>query len=124
MEKNMTDEVLKESSEYDNFIGKSEKKNTLNEFFADPDAPEPVIEDVREWEKHWKGMPEYKNEDNPPYKLINIRFRTKEDYEKFAEIIGQNLTEKTKSIWYPELDRFANSSLAWMIEEESNDDQS
>lgn len=114
------DTIVKESSEYDNYIGKTEKKDSaLNEFFADPDAPKVDEEDVREWEKHWKGMPEYKNENNPPFKLINVRFRNEEDYKKFAELIGQNLTDKTKSIWYPELDKHANSLLRWIEVDEN-----
>ena len=33
------------------------------------------------WHKHWKGMPEYKQDDNAPYRKFLIHFRTKEDYK-------------------------------------------
>ena len=55
--------------------------------------------------KDWIGMPEFKQEKQRPYAMINVRFETKEDLEEFAKLIGQKLTEKTKSIWHPKLER-------------------
>ena len=49
----------------------------------------------------WVGMPEFVQEKKQPYKLLNVRFETEEDYNEFAKLIDQNLTEKTKSIWFP-----------------------
>ena len=49
----------------------------------------------------WDGMPEFIQEKKEPYKKLIIRFETEEDYEEFAEKIGQKLTPKTKSIWHP-----------------------
>ena len=46
-----------------------------------------------------------------------MHFRNKEDYEEFAKLIGQPLTKKTKSTWFPRLDRTANSLLRWVEEE-------
>lgn len=54
--------------------------------------------------KEWKDMPEFKQEGTDFYKEITVRCLTKEDYEKFQKAIGQELTEKTKSIWYPKQD--------------------
>ena len=52
-------------------------------------------------EKEWEGMPEYANEDmTAPYHLI-IHFRAKEDKLALGEIIGQDLTEKTQSVYQP-----------------------
>ena len=65
-------------------------------------------------------MPEYNQEDNPPDKPIYIHFRNEEDYQEFAQIIGQSLTEKTKTIWHPALDRTQNSLLRWVVEDENN----
>jgi len=49
----------------------------------------------------WVGMPEFIQEKKEPYKKLIIRFETEEDYNDFAELIGQKLTPKTKSIWHP-----------------------
>lgn len=54
-----------------------------------------------EWRKEWQGMPEYQGLDNKPYHSLIVNFKTKEDYKKFAELILQNLTSKTDTIWFP-----------------------
>ena len=54
--------------------------------------------------KEWKDMPEFKQEGTDFYKMLTVRFLTKEDYEKFAKLIDQNLTEKTGDIWFPKQD--------------------
>ena len=73
--------------------------------------------DDKLWKKHWVGMPEFIQENNPPYKRIIISFRNEDDYNEFAKLVDQNLSDKTKSIWYPKLDREANSLLRWVEEE-------
>jgi hypothetical protein len=35
------------------------------------------------------------------YKSIHVNFACQADYDAFSELIGQKLTEKTRSIWYP-----------------------
>jgi hypothetical protein len=63
------------------------------------------MKEANDWQEEWKGMPEYKQTRVDPYKEIIVRFKTKEDYESFAEVIGQNLTDKTKSIWHPKVQK-------------------
>lgn len=104
---------IEETTEYDNFLGKQSKEYlppTLNDMFD--------ITEEKEWEKHWVGMPEFSNEENQPYKKINVSFRTKEDFEEFQKLIGQKMTDKTKSIWHPKLDIAANKLLRWIVDEE------
>ena len=115
---------VQETTTYESLIGvKADlpQPPTLNRFFGENDESEEDGVDTNnaEWTKHWKGMPEFENEDNPPYKKLIISFRTKEDYEEFAKIIDQNLTEKTKSIWHPALDREANSLMRWVEDDQS-----
>ncbi|MBF85100.1 MAG: hypothetical protein CL489_11620 [Acidobacteria bacterium] len=49
----------------------------------------------------WHNMPEFVQDKKEPFSKIIIRFETLEDLTEFAKIIGQKLTPKTKSIWYP-----------------------
>lgn len=65
-----------------------------------------LFELENEWQKEWKDMPEFIqfNKDKP-YTQITIRFATKEDLDEFAKIIGQKLTNKTKAIWHPAIER-------------------
>jgi hypothetical protein len=62
----------------------------------------------------WDGMPEFIQEDEHPFKVLTIRFDKEEHYLEFAKLIEQNLSEKTKSIWFPSRDRFRNTLLRWM----------
>jgi hypothetical protein len=64
----------------------------------------------------WKDMPEFVQERQDPYAKIIIRFETKEDLEEFSKLIGQKLTQKTKSIWHPELQRGINSAKRYVDE--------
>lgn len=50
----------------------------------------------------WKGMPEFEHDDLKPVQTIHVHFKTREDVQAFAVLVGQNLTEKTKWIWHPE----------------------
>lgn len=69
-----------------------------------------------EWKKLWQGMPEFVQEDDPPYKKLIINFRNEEDYKQFADLIKQKLTEKTKSVWFPKLDVDDNALKRWIEE--------
>lgn len=51
--------------------------------------------------KHWKGMPEFVSENKQPVKQITVGFANKEDMLKFSKLVGQVITAKTRSIWYP-----------------------
>ena len=59
-------------------------------------------DDSKTWEKEWKGMPEFIRFDERPYQQIIISFKTKDAVKKFAELIGQTITDKTDALWYPQ----------------------
>lgn len=68
------------------------------------------------WTEEWKGMPDFKQEKQRPYSTIIVRFETAEDLEEFSKLIGQKLTNKTKSIWHPQLVRGINSGKKYVDE--------
>lgn len=68
------------------------------------------------WKEEWKGMPEFKQEKKEPYSKIIVRFKTKEDLDEFAKLISQKLTDKTKSIWHPKLERGLDSYKRYVDE--------
>lgn len=107
---------VQESTQYENCVGKVEDLEKPEEA-ADILFDGWSASDEAEWKKLWKGMPEFDQKDNPPYMKIYVNFRTEEDFNEFAKLIGQNLSEKSKSIWYPKLDRDANIMKRWIEEE-------
>lgn len=108
---------IKESTEYESLLDVKEfEPGTLSSFLGEEEVKQ--IEE-KMWKKHWQGMPEFTQEHNPPYKKIIISFRNEDDYNEFAKLLehDQMLSSKTKSIWYPKLDRAANSLSRWIEEE-------
>jgi hypothetical protein len=49
----------------------------------------------------WEGMPEFDQEDQLSFRNIIIHFDNNEDIKEFAKLLGQTITDKTKSMWYP-----------------------
>ena len=68
----------------------------------------------------WDDMPEFVQEDKEAYEEVTVRFRNKADLEEFAKLVGQmNIVPKKKrkkSMWYPAIDRNANSLMFWTEE--------
>jgi|21_taG_2_1085346.scaffolds.fasta_scaffold00163_36 hypothetical protein len=76
------------------------------------------MDDFNHWNKHWKNMPEFKNEDVKPYLTVKLHLLTKEAKEKFAELIDQTITEKTQYINYPKKD-FSPKEYLYVNEDEN-----
>lgn len=55
--------------------------------------------------KHWEGMPEFKQDDKKSFRHVIVHFEDNEAARKFFELIGQGHTDKTKSVWFPEQQR-------------------
>lgn len=72
------------ASEYAKLIGETNGDGVAN----DPDT-------------QWEGMPECASEDQTAIGSVKVNFARVEDREAFAKIIGQTVTENTRSIWYP-----------------------
>jgi len=73
----------------------------------DNETKNPTLFDTEElvhWKEHWKDMPEFVQEDLTPKQQIIVSFKSVEDRNKFAKLVGQKLTYKTQSIWYPAAD--------------------
>ena len=51
---------------------------------------------------HWLGMPDFEQQKQEPFAMINVRFEDEAALLAFAEATGMKLTQKTKSTWYPQ----------------------
>jgi len=56
-----------------------------------------------DWREHWTGMPEFIQDDLTSKRKVIVHFRCDEDVEDFAKLIGQRITPKQPSLWYPEM---------------------
>jgi hypothetical protein len=64
-------------------------------------AQQILFDETKLWQELWQGMPEYVQEDLTPFRTINVRFRCQKDVEEFAKLMGQTITLKQKTIWFP-----------------------
>ena len=55
------------------------------------------------WESEWDDMPEFIQENDPPFERITLCFKSEEDRKAFAKLIDQTITENTKVVWFPKL---------------------
>ncbi len=53
------------------------------------------------WKQEWLDMPEFVMEDCNSKRKIVVHFKNDEDVQAFAELIGQPITPKQKSLWFP-----------------------
>lgn len=70
-----------------------------------------------DWEKEWLEMPEYSHEDKTAEKSLIINFKSQEDVRKFSELIGQKITDKTRSIWFPKAEIEMLMDKRWSSDE-------
>lgn len=76
-----------------------------------------LFENTEDWKKEWLGMPEFIQEkSDKPFTQITIRFKNQEDLKEFSNLINQNLTKKTKSIWFPQIERGLSANKLYINE--------
>lgn len=61
----------------------------------------------------WQGMPEFIQDDVSALKTILVHFGNEGAIGKFSALVDQQITNKTKSIWYPKRDRPPAKELAF-----------
>ena len=54
-------------------------------------------------ELEWTDMPEFNQENLRPKRQVIVSFKNDDDINSFAKLLNQQITDKTKSLWYPEV---------------------
>lgn len=62
----------------------------------------PLFELEDKWQAEWHDMPEFSQEDLTSDRKLVVHFRSADDVAEFSKLIGQRITAKQQSIWYPE----------------------
>lgn len=68
---------------------------------SDVDAQPRLFENDKAWVEEWKSMPSFAQRDLSPHQSICVHFESDEDRLAFAALVGQTVTSRTRSIWYP-----------------------
>ena len=66
----------------------------------------------------WREMPEFTQEDQGAYRTIIINFTNDKDVQKFAKLLGQVITDKTRSLQYPAVQQDKVANLRYVADEE------
>jgi len=59
----------------------------------------------KNWENDWQDMPSFKQTNLKPFQSVKIHFRSLIDRNKFSELIEQNISNKTKYLWFPKIEK-------------------
>lgn len=99
-DKTLLANILKSVNEDDTLLGSGHDDFTLSNllFLTQNHAPLNTSEE-------WKGMPEYENQNKMSWRHIVMHFDKQEDLDAFAELIQQNITDKTAYLWFPMKER-------------------
>lgn len=62
----------------------------------------------------WTGMPEFTQEDKTAFRTVKIHFTCQEDVDAFARLLNQKVTENTKFLWFPPIERGTRINEAYM----------
>src|SRR5579863_402461 len=52
----------------------------------------------------WGGMPHFENPDARAFRSIVVHFKDQESVDAFVNVTNQDITEKTRFLWYPEIE--------------------
>ena len=66
----------------------------------------------------WNNMPEFINENNDAHRKIIVSFQDEKSVNKFADLLDQRITDKTKSLWFPPKEK-SNKISMWVDNEEN-----
>jgi len=64
------------------------------------------------------GMPSFETLNLEPWRQLTVNFKTREDRQKFAELFGYEITDKTNVVWYPEKERERNNMNRYVDDSE------
>lgn len=67
--------------------------------------------------EHWVGMPDFDQDDANGARQLIVHFETEADVALFAQLVQQQITPKTKYIWYPEHKRESTVNKAYISDE-------
>jgi len=116
-------EVSDTSKDFDDCIGKKDTENkpaSLADFLGLKDSPENEKDAWKEmqYKEHWKGMPSFDAKNVEAVKQLIVNFESEEAFLAFSEIVGTQLTKKTRSVWYPPMERTTSILNRWIESDE------
>jgi hypothetical protein len=76
-----------------------------------------IPDELQKPEDEWSGMPEFVQGDKLAKRTILVHFYNEDDVQEFASLIEQNITDKTKYVYYPRVEK--NDLISIRYQDES-----
>jgi uncharacterized protein YukJ len=71
---------------------------------------------MKDYQDHWLGMPDFDQKKLRPYAQIIIRVDNEDDLNELSKRLGQKLTKKTKSAWFPFRSHWGLEKKVWVTD--------
>ena len=65
--------------------------------------------------EEWQGMPQYEHEDQTPYRSLTMHFMKKEHLETFLQLIKQDVTDRTRWLYFPRQEKQVLKEKAYSV---------
>ncbi len=95
--------IVADDEDLDNLFGTGLDKDQYEYVTGVADGDIVPVEGVDPYAE-WEGMPAYDHSDQTSFRRLIVHFKDQESLEAFAGRVGCKLTDKTKSIWFPEVE--------------------
>jgi len=69
-----------------------------------------------DYDELWQGMPEFEQDDISSFRRLIVHFASPDDVSAFANLLDQKITESTKWLWYPKLQKANLKNLEYRDE--------
>ena len=79
-------------------------------------SQETLFGETEQWKDEWQGMTEFDQKNLLPEYSVRINFSCVEDLQEFAKLIGQSITTKTPSVWFPKQEKETLSNKRYVDE--------
>lgn len=94
-----------ELGEIRDLIGAGELTLELDDLgFSDADLGKLFADAEDDPKKEWGGMPEFDQQDKTAFRSIPVHFKDQAAVDAFAALVKQKITDKTRFIWFPEIE--------------------
>lgn len=80
------------------------------------DSQQFLFGEQESWREEWEGMPEYKQKNLLSVYSLRVNFNSVESLQAFAKLIGQSITTKTSSVWYPSQEKVTQADKRYIDE--------
>jgi ParB-like chromosome segregation protein Spo0J len=87
----------------------------IEAFGVDDEGEAEELDPREEWEK--SGIADYENEDQLAEYSVKVNFMDEQSIKEFSELVGQKVTTRTDSIWFPEQEGQKSSKFKGWVNE-------